>query len=142
MPKRRADLSESALKKLIRCENFMEKEISSDNTPEACLKLLKKVCEERNAALQGHERALAEWQMGDSYFRRDVRKDIALFMRCLKRKLGGELSDAYSECELYFYQQKRYFKNLRRIRKKKSAADSSCPGKTSFNQAGIYNGLA
>ena len=68
MPKRRADLSESALKKLIRCENFMEKEISSDNTPEACLKLLKKVCEERNAALQGHERTLAEWQMDDSYF--------------------------------------------------------------------------
>ena len=139
-PKRRVDLSESSLKKLIRCEKILD-DISLNYTPESCLKMLKVVCEERNRALQGHEKVRAKYHIGDTYYERDARQDIALFMRTIKRKLGGQLSAEYSECEMYFRQQKMYFKQLRAIKKHRSSAESRTPGKTSFNQPGVYNGL-
>ena len=137
--KRRVDLSWSAKDKLLRCEKFLEK-ISTEYTPETCLKMLKKVCEERNKALQGHTKDFAEYHIGDTYYARNVKADLSLFMRCIRRKIG-KLTPEFSACELYYQQQRQIFKHLKPVRKK-SCRDTLIPGKTSYNQAGIYNGLA
>ena len=59
--KRRVDLSESSNNKLLRCGKFLET-ISTEYTPESCLKMMKEVCEVRNKALQGHMQDVAAFQ--------------------------------------------------------------------------------
>ena len=63
--KRRVDLSRSTNDKLFRCEKFLET-ISSEYTPESCLKMMKVVCEVRNKALQGHMKNAAAYHIGDT----------------------------------------------------------------------------
>ena len=137
--KRRVDLSWSALDKLLRCEKFLAT-VSTEYTPESCLEMMKKVCEVRNKALQGHMKDVAEQQIGDTYYERNVTQDMSVFMRCIRRKIG-KLTPEFSACELYYHQQRQIFKHLKPVRKK-SCRDTLMPGKTSYNQAGIYNGLA
>ena len=57
--KRRVDLSASAKDKPLRCEKFLET-VSTEYYPESCLKMMKRVCEVRNKALQKHMKHLAE----------------------------------------------------------------------------------
>ena len=120
--------------------SFWRRTVSTEYTPESCLKMMKKVCEVRNKALQGHMKYFAEYQLGDTYFARNVLTDMSLFMRCIRRKIGT-LTPKFSACELYYQQQRQIFKHLKPV-KKKSCRDTLIPGKTSYNQAGIYNGLA
>ena len=137
--KRRVDLSGSANEKLLRCEKFLAT-VSTEYTPESCLKMMKKVCEVRNKALQGYMKEVAAYQIGDTYYERNVTRDMALFMRCIRRKIG-KLTPEFSALELYYQQQRQIFKHLKPV-KKKSCRDTQIPGKTDYNQAGIYNGLA
>ena len=140
MSKRRVDLGESARKKLIRCEVYLEN-ISHEYTPDACLKMMKDVCEKRNKALQGYEKEEAIYQIGDTYYERNALTDIGMFMRCIKRKLKEKaVNEDYSALELYYSQQRNHFRKIRPITKK-TCSSSQLPGKTSFKQAGIYNGL-
>ena len=137
--KRRVDLSGSAKEKLLRCEKILET-VSREYNPESCLKMMKRVCEVRNKALQKHMKHLAEYQIGDTYYKRNVIQDMSLFMRCIRRKIG-KLTPDFSACELYYQQQRQIFKHLKPVRKG-SCRDTKMPGKTGYNQAGIYNGLA
>ena len=52
-PKRAADLSDSTNQKFLRCKKYLEN-IAQDYTVTSCLKMIKAVCEKRNAALQGN----------------------------------------------------------------------------------------
>lgn len=117
MPRRGADLGRSSWDKLQRCEKYLNK-ISTNYDPETCLKMMRSVCEVRNAALQAPEKALATYHIGDAYFIRDVRYDISQFMRFIKRKLNGDLSTDYAGYELYCHQQKTYFKQLKKNEEK------------------------
>ena len=137
--KRRVDLSASAKDKLLRCEKFLET-VSTEYYPESCLKMMKRVCEVRNKALQKHMKHLAEQQIGDAYYERNVIRDMSLFMRCIRRKIG-KLTPDFSAVELYYQQQRQIFKHLKPVRRG-SCRDTMMPGKTGYNQAGIYNGLA
>ena len=51
-PMRWVDRSITGKKNYIRCQRYMET-VSKEYTPETCLAMMKKVCEERNKALQG-----------------------------------------------------------------------------------------
>ena len=103
---------------------------------------MRSVCEKRNAALQGTEKSVSgTYHIGDTYFERDVRYDISQFMRFINRKLNGQLSPDYAAYELYCHQQKTYFKKLKKVKKKRKFEECLSPGKTSFKDAGIYNGL-
>ena len=137
--KRRVDLSCSAKDKLLRCEKFLET-VSTEYTPETCLKMMMNVCEVRNKALQGYMKDVAKYQIGNTYYERNVIRDMEIFMRCIRRKIGT-LAPQFSACELYYQQQRQIFKHLTPL-KKKSCRDTQMPGKTSYNEAGIYNGLS
>ena len=50
---RRVDLSMSATEKLIRCEKYVEKDVSEEYNPKTCFAMMKHVCEKRNAAFHG-----------------------------------------------------------------------------------------
>ena len=119
---------------------------------------MKSVCEKRNKALQKDEKQLRRFSIGDTYFRRDVKQDINLFMSYLRRKIREknqqieddtsltqvrekklEIKD-YSSLNLYLTSQRNYFKGFRPI-KDVTCPDSELPGKTTYNQPGIYNGL-
>jgi acetyl/propionyl-CoA carboxylase alpha subunit len=93
--KRHADLSGSSISKFNLCKNFL-KNISTDYDPESCLKMMRAVCESRNKALQGREKALKKCHIGGTYYKRDVRYDISQFMRYIKRKLGGKITSEYA----------------------------------------------
>ena len=138
--KRLADMSGSSLKKFSLCRRFA-KEISTNYDPESCLQIMRAVCEKRNKALQGPEKALAKYQMGNTYYERDVRYDISQFMRFINRQVGKKLSSDYAAYLLYCQQQKKYFSSLRPVKKRRRCEESMYPGKTAFNEAGIYNGL-
>ena len=137
--KRIVDLSGSAKNKLLRCEKFLEA-ISTEYTPESCLKMTKEVCEVQNKALQGHMKDVAAYHIGDTKYKRNVAQDMSLFMQCIKRKVG-KLTPEFSALELYYHQQRQISKHLKPVTKK-SCRDTEIPGKTSYKQAGIYNGLA
>ena len=140
MSKRRVDLSVSARKKLIRCEVYLEN-ISNEYTPASCLAMMKDVCEKRNKAIQGFEKEQAKYQIGDTYYEKNALKDIGMFMRCIKRKIKEKsVIEDYSALELYYSQQRNHFRKIRPI-KKKTCSGSQLPGKTSFKQPGMYNGL-
>ena len=135
------DLSESAVKKHLRCKAYLD-QVSKVYTPESCLEMMKKVCEVRNKALQKHDKQLAKYCIGDTYYRRNVKADIAIFMQYIKRELNGEFpkDQDFSKLKVYVASQKKLFKNLKPL-SKRSCIDADLPGKTSFNQPGIYNGL-
>ena len=141
-PKRWVDLSESAIKKHLRCKAYLDK-VAKVYTPESCLQMMKKVCEVRNKALQKHDKELAKYCIGDTYYKRDVTADIAIFMQYIRRQFNGKFpkDQDFSKLKVYVTSQKKRFKNLKPLRKR-SSTDSDLPGKTSFNQPGIYNGLA
>ena len=80
--KRRVDLSWLANEKLLRFEKFLET-VSTEYTPESCLNMMKKVCGVRNKALQKNMKHIAEYQIGDTYYQRNVMQDMSLFMRCI-----------------------------------------------------------
>ena len=117
----REDLSESYTRKLIRYEsiiaNIIEEAapIRKEMTPKLCMKILKYACEVRNKALQGTNVKTGKYRVGESYYIRDALSDIKWFMRTIKRQLGGEFPDEYKCCQLYFEQQKNYFRQLERV---------------------------
>ena len=59
----------------------------------------------------------------------------------MKRKLKERFTDDFTEVKLYFNTQARIFRHIKKI-KKRPSMDSREPGSTSFNEAGIYNGLS
>ena len=119
--KRRVDLSESSRRKLLRYEsiiaNIIEEAapIRKEMTPKLCMKILKYACEVRNKALQGTNESTGMYHVGESYYIRDALSDIRWFMRTIKRQLGGYFPDEYKGCQLYFEQQKTYFRQLQRV---------------------------
>ena len=70
-----------------------------------------------------------------------MRADISLHMRAMKRKLGLRFTDDFMEVTLYSNTQMKLFKHMKKI-KKRPSIDAREPGVSSFNQAGIYNGLS
>ena len=98
------------------------------------------VCKVRNKAIQGYEKDCAKYHIGDTYYERNARDDICLFMRCIRRNIGRTIPTEYLPLELYYKQQRNHFQKIRRIRKR-TYANIELPGKTSYNQAGHYNGL-
>ena len=84
---------------------------------------------------------LAKWYIGDSYYQRNVLADMTGFMRIIKRKLGGTLSDEYKECVLYYKAQRAIFSGLKRYSKRPRSPHQE-PGKTAYNLAGRYYGIA
>ena len=60
-------------------------------------------------------------------------------MRSIKRKLGEKFTDDYMELKLYYKSQMNIFKHLKKVKKRPNPDGE--PGSTSFNDAGIYNGL-
>ena len=76
--------------------------------------------------------------IGNTIFARDVKADISLFMRCIKRKIGEKLNDNFIELKMYHKSQMNIFKKLK---KKKRRKHDDEPGNTGFSEAGIYNGL-
>ena len=104
--------------------------------------MLKFVCEERNAAMQRTDKEdLAKWYIRDSYYQRNVLADMKGFMRVIKRKLGGTLSDEYKECALYYKAQRANFSGLKRY-SKRLLSPVQQPGKTAYNLPGRYYGVA
>ena len=63
------------------------------------------------------------------------------FMRVIKLKLGGTLSDEYKECALYYKAQRAIFSGLKRY-SKRSLSPLQEPGETAYNLAGRYYGIA
>ena len=115
--------------------------VSTKITPITALAMMKKICEVRNRALQGHLKAKAKYCVGNSYFERDVKSDLSLFMQTLRRKFKGNLPKCYSDCMLYYKKQHKYFKNLKPYQQNKEKSFPRVPGNTSSNAAGVYNGL-
>ena len=144
--KRRVDLSSSRTQKLLRCDKYFDEilkdETMKEFTPAVCLRLMTAVCEVRNKALQETEKQFARYSIGDTLFRRDARQDISLFMSALKRRIGEKsLKDKdFTALHLYMTTQRNYFKRMKPI-KDVTCGDPERPGKTSYNQPGIYNGL-
>ena len=136
--KRRVDLIGSANNKLLRCEKFLET-ISTEDTLESCLKMMKEVCEVQSKALQGHMKDFAAYQIGDSKYMQNVKQDMSLFIQCIKRKVA-KLKPEFLALKLYYHQQRQILKHLKPVTKK-SCRDTEIPGKTSYKQASIYNGL-
>ena len=120
---------------------------TTDYSPASVLKMLKFVCEERNAALQNADREKAKYRLRDSYYERDVVADMKGFMRAIKRKLGvslesttgGSLPPGYEGCLLYYKQQRAIIKGLRGYTKR-SVSPTRAAGKTAYNLAGRYYG--
>ena len=83
--------------------------LSTKITPIPALRMMKKNCEVRNRALQGHLKANAKYCVGNSYFKRDVRSDLSLFMQTLRRKFKGNLPKCYSDCMLYYKKEAKVF---------------------------------
>ena len=63
------------------------------------------------------------------------------FMRTIKRNFGGTLPDEYNECALYYRGQRAIFAGLKRY-SKRSRSPAQEPGKTAYNMAGRYYGIA
>ena len=112
--RRKVDLSSSRTKKLLRCEKYFDEilkdAVVKDYTPAVCLRLMRNVCEVRNKALQANEKQFKRFSIGGMFFRRDARQDIALFMGCLKRRLGGKFPNdkAFAPLHLYVATQRNY----------------------------------
>ena len=140
MIKRRADLSLSAIRKLVSYEAMVDEKIY-DMTPDSCLKLLKYFCEERNAAVHGPMIEDAKYKLRESYYIRNVSADISVLMRTIKRRFGGKLPREYAGCKAYYKKQMTYFKGLHRVKGKRVSTNSIEPGKLSYNLEGKYNGL-
>ena len=139
--KRYVDLSTSSRSKLNMYEEVLEEKFTV-YTPASVLKMLKFVCEERNAAMQRTDKEdLAKWYIRDSYYQRNVLADMKGFMRAIKRKLGGTLSDEYKECALYYKAQRAIFSGLKRY-SKRLLSPVQQPGKTAYNLPGRYYGVA
>ena len=81
----------------------------------------------------------ATHHIGTSYYERDIKADISLFMRWIKRKIGREFNDDYIELKMYYKSQQKIFKLLKKKKKRRRTDDE--PGNTSYSEAGIYNGL-
>ena len=138
--KRYVDLSTSSRSKLNMYEKILEDKLKV-YTPASVLKMLKYVCEERNAAVQKTDKEdLAKWYIRDSYYQRNVIADMKGFMRTIKRNLGGTLADEYNECTLYYKGQRAFFAGLKRY-SKRSRSPLQEPGKTAYNMAGRYYGI-
>ena len=128
---RRSDLSQSSIYKLLRCEAVMGS-VSTRITPTTALAMMREICKVRNKALQGHLiKAKARYQLGSSYFERDVKADLSLFMRTLRRKFKGKLPKCYSDCMIYYKKQQKYFKNLKRFKHHEKKSIPRAPGNTS-----------
>ena len=109
--KRYVDLSTSSRSKLNMYEKILEDKLKV-YTPASVLKMLKFVCEERNAAVQKTDKEdLAKWYIRDSYYQRNVIADMKGFMRTIKRNFGGTLPDEYNECALYYRGQRAIFRD-------------------------------
>ena len=139
--KRRVDLSLSSIDKLLRCEAIMGS-VSKKITPITALAMMREICEVRNKALQGNLIiAKARYSTGNAYFERDVKADLSLFMRTLRRKFKGNLPTCYSDCMIYYKNQQKYFKNLKPIKFREEREIPRVPGNTNSTAAGVYNGL-
>ena len=79
--------------------------------------------------------------IGTTFYARDVKADISMFMRWIKRKIGEKFNDDFIEVKLYHKSQMKIFKLLKKKKKRKKTNDDDEPGNTGFNEAGIYNGL-
>ena len=74
--KRDVDLSTSSRSKLNMYDKILQDKLKV-YTPASVLKMLKFVCEERNAAVQTTDKEdLAKWYTGDSYYLRNVITDM------------------------------------------------------------------
>ena len=114
------DLSESFKRMLISFERISANIIDKASpirkmTPKLCMKILKYACGVRNKALQGTNVRTGKYPVGESYYIRDALSDIKWFMQTIKRQLGDEFPDEYKCCQLYFEQQKNYFRQLERV---------------------------
>lgn len=89
----------------------------------------------------GHAKNKAKYHIGNAYYQRNVKDDISLYVRAMKRKLRGRFTDDFMEVKLYYNTQAKIFRHIKKI-KKRPSMDSREPGSTSFNKAGIYNGLS
>lgn len=138
--KRKADLSTSSIYKLRRCEGIMSK-VSNKINPITALEMMRQICEVRNKALQGSMIKKARYCVRNSYFERDARADLSLFMRTLRRKFKGKLPKCYNDCMIYYRKQQKYFKDLKPVRFNIDRVTPRIPSNTSRTQAGIYNGL-
>ena len=101
------------------------------------------VCEEKYKGLQKGEKQLRRFSIQeDTYFRRDAKQDINMFMTYIRRQLRDNKleNEDYSSLTLYVASQRNYFKSLKPI-KDVTCADSELPGKTNYNEPAIYNGL-
>ena len=63
--------------------------------PKTCLEILKYVAEVRNAALTGEEESRGEYKLRESYFERDVNADLGWMMRVIKRFFNGSLPEEF-----------------------------------------------
>ena len=139
--KRYVDLSTSSRSKLNMYDKILQDKLKV-YTPASVLKMLKFVCEERNAAVQTTDKEdLAKWYIRDSYYQRNVIADMKGFMRTIKRNLGGTLPDEYNECALYYRGQRTFFAGLKRYSKRPRYSLQE-PRKTAYNMAGRYYGIA
>ena len=168
--KRRVDLGDSGIKRVLFYETIIRKVLRSlpeleagmketsqsflkgvddkhqsllppiELNPKSCLEILKYVAEVRNAALTGEEESRGEYMLRGSYFERDVNADLAWMMRVIKRFFNGSLPDEFKGCELYYENQRAIFKQLKKTKRKSMV--SLEPGKLSYKQPGKYNGLA
>ena len=148
--KRYVDLCASSRSKLLMYERILSQQVkeTTDYSPASVLKMLKFVCEERNAALQDADRERAKYRIRDSYYQRDVIADMKGFMRAINCTLvvslesttGGSLPAGYEGCLLYYKHQRAFFKGLRAY-SKRSVSPTQAPGKTAYNLAGRYYGI-
>ena len=108
--------------------------------PKTCLEILKYVAEVRNAALTGEEESRGEYKLRESYFERDINADLGWMMRVIKRFFNGTLPEEFKGSQLYYEKQRAIFKQLKKVKRK--AVGSQEPGKLSYKQPGQYNGIA
>ena len=63
-------------------------------------------------------------------------------MRAIKRRFNGELPSQFAGCNAYLKQQKKFFKDLHRVKGARESTNSVEPGKLAYDLEGKYNGLA